>query len=100
MIKINIKKIDDKISNITILGHSDYDEMGKDIVCASVSSIVITTINAILKIENVIEYKSNPGDVCINVIKHTKITDTLIDNMIDLLEQLEDQYPNNVKIYK
>ena len=39
MIKVNIE---DKL--ITIKGHANYDDKGKDIVCASVSSIVITTL--------------------------------------------------------
>ena len=32
---------------ITISGHARYNEKGQDIVCSSVSSIVMTTINAI-----------------------------------------------------
>jgi len=47
MIKVNIKK-----GTIIITGHAGYDEYGKDIVCASVSSIVITSVNAALKLEN------------------------------------------------
>ena len=42
MIKVLVKK--DKIE---ITGHSDYDTIGKDIVCSAVSSIVITTVNGI-----------------------------------------------------
>ena len=100
MIKVNIKKNDNKISNITILGHSGYDEIGKDIVCASVSSIVTTTINSIVRIDNNIEYKYEEGNVEINYTNHSKTTDILIDNMIDLLEELEKQYKNYIKINK
>ena len=39
MIKVELKD-----NLITIKGHAGYDDKGKDIVCASVSSIVITTI--------------------------------------------------------
>ena len=46
MIKININK-----DEITIKGHSGYAESGSDIVCASVSSITITTVNALLSID-------------------------------------------------
>ena len=42
MIKIEVKK-----KNISIVGHANYDEYGKDIVCAAVSSVVITSIEAI-----------------------------------------------------
>ena len=46
MIKVNIKE-----DEITIKGHSGYSEEGSDIVCASVSSISITTVNALLSID-------------------------------------------------
>ena len=33
--------------NISILGHANYDDYGKDIVCAAASSIVLTSVEAI-----------------------------------------------------
>ena len=96
MIKIEIKK-----DQIIINGHSGYSVSGSDIVCASVSSIAITSINAILRIdENSINYKQEDGFLEINILKHTDIIDSLIENMIDLLSELEKQYKNFVKIYK
>ncbi len=93
MILIEIEK-----NRISINGHSGYDEIGKDIVCSAVSSIVITTINGISKIYNdVIEYKEDNG-VIIKIIKNKKVSDILIDNMIELLSELEKQYPKNIKI--
>ena len=74
MIKIKFDK--DKIS---IKGHSGYDVIGKDIVCASVSSIVITSINAIIRIdEKAISYKQDEGFIEINILKHSEIVDLLI----------------------
>ena len=100
MIKVDVKKVNNERTNIHISGHSEYDEFGKDIVCASVSSIVITSVNAIIKLDNSIKFKQESGNVIINVIKHTKNTDILINNMLELLENLEKQYKNNIKINK
>lgn len=100
MIKVDVKKVNNEITNIHISGHSEYDEFGKDIVCASVSSIVITSVNAIIKLDNSIKFKQEFGNVIINVIKHTKNTDILINNMLELLENLAKQYKNNIKINK
>ena len=95
MIKVNIKE-KDVIEEITIKGHSGYEEIGKDIVCASVSSIVITTINAIIRIdEEAINYDES---VIIKILKHNEIIDKLIFNLIDLLKKLEKQYPKYIKI--
>lgn len=93
MIKISIKE-----KQIIIKGHANYDELGKDIVCASVSSMVITTVNAILRIDSdAIKYSDDNG-VTIDIIKDDEITNKLINNMIDLLEELEKQYPKYIEI--
>ena len=90
MIKIKFDK--DKIS---IKGHSGYDVIGKDIVCASVSSIVITSINAIIRIdEKAISYKQDEGFIEINILKHSEIVDLLILNM----KELQIQYDKYIKI--
>ena len=52
MIKIKIDYESSYITNIKLTGHANYDEYGKDIVCASVSSIVITSLNAALSIND------------------------------------------------
>ncbi|MDD2377645.1 MAG: ribosomal-processing cysteine protease Prp [Bacilli bacterium] len=97
MIKIRIKHDNKIINQIQIIGHAEYDEYGKDIVCAAVSSIVIVTVNAIMKIDQeCIEY-TNSDDLIINIKKHTEITDLLIQNMLDLLKELEEQYAENIK---
>ena len=83
---------------VLITGHALYDNYGKDIVCSAVSSIVITTINGILKIDkSAIKYENNDG-IKIQVIKKDKVTLDLIDNMMDLLNELSDKYPKNIKI--
>lgn len=96
MIKIKVKKENNKIKEIILMGHALYDDYGKDIVCASVSSIVITTINGILSIDNTISYEENSG-LSIKVIKDDLVTDKLINNMINMLLELEKDYPKHIK---
>lgn len=96
MIKVTVKK-----DNIKITGHAMYDEYGKDIVCAAVSSIVITTVNGIMKLDDsLINTDDTNGKVEIKILKHTKECDILINNMLDLLDELKEQYKNNIKIIK
>ena len=100
MIKVNIIKKNNDIEKIIMSGHAEYADYGKDIVCSAASSIAITTVNAILKInEKAITVKED-DDVVLNVINHDDVTDKLINNMIDLLEELESQYKKNIKIIK
>ena len=94
MIKININK-----DEITIKGHSNYKESGSDIVCASVSSMCITTVNALLSIdEDCITYTEDDGYLDIKINKHNDIIDKLINNMTNLLKELEKQYNKYIEI--
>ena len=94
MIKINVSK-----DEITIKGHSGYSEQGSDIVCASVSSISITTVNSLLRIdEDCIEYIEKDGYLNIKIKKHNEVIDKLINNMINLLKELEKDYKKYIEI--
>ena len=95
MIKVIVSN---SFDSIKISGHANYDEYGKDIVCASVSSIVTTTVNAIVRLDNnSIKYEVNDG-VCITVLNKTDTTLKLLENLIDLLEDLKNQYPKCIEI--
>ena len=88
-------------NKIEITGHAGYDDYGKDIVCASVSSIVITTINNVLDIyQDSILYEDNDNKIKIEKIKDNEVINKLINNMILLLENLEKDYPKNIKILR
>ena len=93
MIKVEVSK--DKIN---IVGHAMYDDYGKDIVCAAVSSIIITTVEGIAKIDkSAIDINQNDS-LTIIINKHDDITDKLINNMLTLLQELVKKYPKNIKI--
>ncbi len=99
MINIKVSKHDGFITEVTIKGHSGYDELGKDIVCASVSSISITTINACIRLENEkIQYEEKDGFLDIKVKENSRVINILMNNMIDLFKNLEEDYPNYIKI--
>ncbi len=97
MIKVKIYGSD----KIVLSGHALFDDYGKDIVCAGVSSVVTTTINAILTFDkNYIYYQKENDKLTIEVKNHNNIVDNLINNMIDMLKDIEEDYPNNIKIGK
>ena len=98
MVRVNYFVKDNRIEKVILKGHSNFDDYGKDIVCASISSLVITTVNACLKIDKESIKHSEGKEVVITIIKHSDIVDTLINNMIDLLTELSKQYENNIKI--
>ena len=84
---------------IEIIGHSNYDIVGKDIVCSAVSSIVTTTINGIISIDKeAISYKYKNDVMTISIKKNDEITVKLINNMMDLLISLSKDYPKNINV--
>ena len=96
MIKVELKD-----NLITIKGHAGYDDKGKDIVCASVSSIVITTINGIIEINpDAIDYSDLDNEIIIRKLKEDEIVNKLLNNMILLLENLEKDYTDYIKIIR
>jgi hypothetical protein len=98
MIKANILKSNNYIKSVTISGHSLYADAGYDIVCAAVSSIVTTTVNGILSINNFINVEDDGNILKIEVLKNDEITEKLLINMVKLLEGIEIQYKNNLKV--
>lgn len=98
MIKVRIKKENNNIKQIIINGHALYADYGSDIVCAAVSSTIITTINGILSINNTIDCEQVDNKITINVIENNEITFKLLENMINNLRELEIDYKNNIDI--
>lgn len=99
MIHVKVEKAHAKYKKIAILGHAMYDDYGKDIVCASASSILYTSFNAILTFDKeALEVVSKEGYMCVVVKKFSEITDKLLDNLLEMLAQLAQQYPKNIKI--
>jgi len=99
MITINVKKgTDDVVNYIKISGHAEYADEGFDIVCASVSCISITTVNALISIdEGCLVYSEADGLLEIGIMKHNEVIDKLINNMLLMLENLSHDYKEYIK---
>ena len=99
MISVSITKDNAKYKKIVVSGHALYDDYGKDIVCSAASSIATTTINGILTLdEGSLSYQVNKEGLIIENISDNEITQKLLGNMVNLLKQLEEQYPTNIEV--
>ena len=99
MIKIDVKEKNKRISEVLIKGHANYDISGQDIICASVSSIVITSINMIITFDqDSITYEEKDGYIKINTLKTDDITNKILINMINRLNELVSKYPKNINM--
>ena len=98
MIKVRISKKDNVIQSIHCKGHAMYDDYGKDIVCASFSTMIITTINAILTFDQDAISYTDTNDLKIINIKKDNITNGLLNNLVNMIYELRDNYDKNIKV--
>ena len=86
-------------NTIKISGHAGYAEYGKDIVCASVSSVIATIVNCIMNIDkSSITYQDDGKTIIITKINNNEVVNTIFATMIDILKDLENQYKENIKV--
>ena len=94
MIKVKVTK-----KCISVLGHADYDDYGKDIVCASVSSIITTCVNCIMNIDSeAIMYNDDGKIITITKRNLNNTVDIILNTMVEMLKDLETTYKKNIKI--
>lgn len=102
MIKVDIRCDLNEIKYIEVTGHALYDQSGKDIVCASVSTALIMTINALEKLNvlDYVKYDIEEGYFQIEVNGMNHLVKAMLDNLQYSLTDLSNQYPKYIKIKK
>ena len=99
MISVKVVKENSNVVKVSVLGHAMYDEYGKDIVCSACSSIVTTTVNGILSLnKESLSYLVSKKGMEIEVKAFDNTTQILINNMISLLKELEENYPEKIEV--
>lgn len=85
-------------NSLIVTGHANYDDYGKDIVCASVSSLITCTVNGIYSLnKNSILYKDDSNMIEIKILDDENAL-KLFNNLILMLKDLAKDYPKNIKI--
>lgn len=86
-------------NGLSIKGHAHYAEIGKDIVCAAVSSLAQTLIYSIEELtEEQIQYDIKPGTVDINYRDLSANAQLLVDSFFVGVNMIADNYPDNVRV--
>ena len=109
MININIfRDNNDSIVGYEIEGHANYDEHGRDILCAAVSVLSQTTLIALNKVCGVDEeslsfsVENDRGYLKVSISKELEKeirykADIVLETMIVGIEDLSEQYPEYIK---
>lgn len=98
MISVNVSFIGKDVKSLTVSGHANYDEYGKDIVCAGVSAIVTGGINALEPHLKNIEIINESNKLGVVVIENNEVIQVILNTMLIQLETIENSYKKYIKI--
>ena len=96
MIDINVQK-----DRITVSGHAEYAEPGKDIVCAAISTLTQVLIASVEELTAAkIKTAVTSGYTDIVIEESTERAQVLIDSFFIGCQMVADQYPEYVRVTK
>lgn len=103
MIDVVVKKQQERILSITVKGHAQSDEYGRDLVCAGVSTACTGVANQLVKIgflENFgsLELKEGYFKICVTQLNEE--AQVILETLETILETVEDNYNQYIKISK
>lgn len=98
MIKVIYEAKDDKYLSLDVSGHAEYDESGKDLICASVSSIMFGFMNAIDALNEEVEIKQLTNQITINNLSSSNIVQDYFELVMMQLKTIEESYGDFIKV--
>ncbi|MEE1280290.1 MAG: ribosomal-processing cysteine protease Prp [Oscillospiraceae bacterium] len=83
----------------SIEGHAGYAESGHDIVCAGVTSAVMTVLNGITECANIpADVEVSDNEIVLNLAKRTNEADLFLSALKLQLELIQEQYSGTINI--
>ncbi|MBQ9936814.1 MAG: ribosomal-processing cysteine protease Prp [Oscillospiraceae bacterium] len=99
MINARFFEKDKKIVSFSISGHAGFEDYGKDIVCAGVTSAVMTVINGITECAKVpCDVKVLENEIICKVLEKDKTAECMLSSLKLQLEILSEQYDGTINI--
>ena len=94
MIAVSVRK-----DGITVAGHADFAEAGKDIVCAGVTALVQTLVKSSHDLtEDKFEYEISPGRADIHYGCLSEAGKLLVDAFFIGICMIADEFPEHVRV--
>jgi uncharacterized protein len=104
MISVTIHKTNDLYDGFVVSGHSEYSEIGTDIVCAAVSILSYTALNSMSLVAGISESDINydveedTGFLKIKTQKNNEKTDVIYRNFLVGIKLLLEDYNNYITL--
>ena len=85
---------------ITVSGHAEYAEPGKDIVCAAISTLSQVFVASVEELTAAqIKTAQTVGYMEIVIEESTERAQVLVDSFLLGCRMIADQYPDNVRVF-
>ena len=98
MIKVIYEVKDDLYTYIESKGHANSDEYGKDLICASVSSIMFGFMNALDVLDEDVEIKQLTNKIVIKNHSKSEMIQDYFELVMMQLKTLEETYGDFIKV--
>ena len=98
MVKVLYSQDDEYYTSLEVKGHAEFEDKGKDIICASVSSIIFGLMNALDELNEDVEIQELANKiVIINNSKSNEVNDYFKLAMFQL-KTIEESYGKFIKV--
>ena len=100
MISVNVTFIGKDVKSLTVSGHANYDQYGKDIVCAGVSAVVTGGINALESEIDNIKVINEDNKLGVEINNSNDKIQIILNTILVQLQTIENSYKKYIKITK
>jgi uncharacterized protein YsxB (DUF464 family) len=92
-----------RISGFNVKGHANFEEYGKDIVCAAVSALIHTAVFSLISLAGITpDFKVSDGSFKCTVnhsaAKKHDTVDVILESMLIGLKEIRKEYSKHVQI--
>lgn len=101
MIRIKVQTKESEINTIEISGHAMSGPYGQDLVCAGVSAIALSSLNAIDELyPNYCEMSASQNKILIRVIQNSPSIQNVLNFLYTQLDMMMRSYPDHIQLDK
>ena len=98
MIKAIFQADEDRYISLDVSGHAEYGEYGKDLICASVSSIMFGFMNALDALEENVQISQSENRITIVDQSGSEIVQHYFELVITQLKTIEASYGDFIRV--
>ncbi|MBO4918965.1 MAG: ribosomal-processing cysteine protease Prp [Erysipelotrichaceae bacterium] len=98
MIKAKYEVKDGSYLSLDVKGHAEYGEYGKDLICASVSSILFGFMNALDELQENVEIRQSENRITVEDHSSSSTVQNYFELVIIQLKTIEESYGNFIKV--